>query len=412
MKALLSLFVLLITNQLLAQADRYRFAETYFGLETEIALENNYFNSPSNGESQKLASSLSPRLLIGGTHFWGHADFYISIPLYSLPFNGSKAIKQSNSTFTGFRLLPFKLKNNSLRPYLGLGLNSKELKPKDGPLYSNWQCFYEGGFQYRKKNKILGLGIRYFENNSFQAALTRSDIQKINSSPFSFSLYYSWVFDGTAGYSSQGSKKYMSNIYALAKEKRAFNTYSIAVGLNALIPLEKTELASQQAFFNDEIEGKLSPDLSLGYYHSGLDASLRLSFRPLKQKEEAYGYSHELARYSTALEFIKFIGDYHGFVPFVGPYVSHDYYRLSEKDQGQSMIDYSTHKPGYGLVFGWDIRLTELDYLILRTNLRYSPNYSYDYKGFNFSSKQIEFNFIQLVFYPERIKIYKKWNKQ
>tara|TARA_B110000503_G_C7128503_1_gene405769 strand:- start:1443 stop:1652 length:210 start_codon:yes stop_codon:yes gene_type:complete len=60
-------------------------------------------------------------------------------------------------------------------------------------------------------------------------------------------------------------------------------------------------------------------------------------------------------------------------VPFVGPYISGNNYRIVEPDNGGTITDYRASKLGYGVVFGWDIRLSQVDYLILRTNLRYTP---------------------------------------
>lgn len=392
-----------------AQKDRYRFAETYYGIETELSFEKNQFFRTSNGQliQEQLPSSITPRILIGGTHFWRKADFYISIPLYNFRFDGSKKIRLNNDVFTGFRYLPLALEDNTLRPYVGLGLNSKNLQIDNGPNYTNWQWYYEGGINYRKNNKILGFEARYFPRNSFVNAYDRTQFQKTITDPFSFSLSYKIAFDATAGYSRESSKRFMKKIFEKADKAKAYDAFSFGVGLNALIPTGPSDLASQQAFFNDEIDGNVTVDLGVGYYFSELDAALRLSFRPLKQEESAFDYTYQLKRNSTAFEAFKFIGDYHGFAPFIGPYASFDHYALTETDQGKKLNEFKGWKFGYGLVFGWDIRQTPMDYLILRTNLRYTPQMDFKSNGYKFTSDQIEFNFIQIVFYPERYKIWK-----
>lgn len=392
-----------------AQKDRYRFAETYFGIETEWSFEHHSFSRITNGsiKSEQLPSTVSPRILIGGTHFWRKADFYVSIPLSNIRLNGSQHIHLNNDVFTAFRYLPFALEHQTIRPFIGVGFNSKTMKIENGPSYNNWQWFYEGGFNYRRKNKIFGIEARYFPQNSFVNAFDRSLFQKTRTNPFSFSLSYKFAFDATAGYSSESSKNYMKTIHEKAKKAKVYNAFSFGIGLNALIPTGPSDLASQQAFFNDEIDGNVTLDMGLGYYFSQLDAALRVSFRPLKQEETAFDYTFQLRRNSTAFEAFKFIGDYHGFVPFIGPYASIDHYALKETDKGKIVNDWSGLKFGYGIVFGWDIRQTSMDYLILRTNLRYTPQMDYRSKGLKFTSSQIEFNFIQIVFYPERYKIWK-----
>lgn len=408
------LFLIVLTHvSVYSQNNRYRFAETYFGFEAEFVSENNsfsYFNNEGEKKIGDIPSSITPRLLIGGTHFWGHADFYISIPLSQIKLNGNQKLSSSNDIFTGFRVLPWKLKNGAVRPYAGVGFNSKQLQLEGGPIYTNWQWYYEGGINYRFKNKIVGLEMKYFPKNEYQAAISRNEFDLTKVSPYAFALNYKIVFDATAGYSTEGSKKYMKRIYDKAKESGALSAFSFGLGLSALIPLDKTELASQKAFFNDEIEGNVSFDLGIGYYYNPLDAVVRVSYRPLKQEETAFDYTYQLNKHSVALEAFKFIGDYHGFVPFVGPYISMDHYSLKEKDFGNTIINENSSRLGYGLVFGWDIRQTNVDYLILRTNLRYTPEMDYKAGGYKFTSDQLEFNFIQLVYYPERHKIYKQKN--
>jgi hypothetical protein len=81
------------------------------------------------------------------------------------------------------------------------------------------------------------------------------------------------------------------------------------------------------------------------------------------------------------------------------------YERLSflEVDGQQVLHDISDAKPGYGLVFGWDIRPNRLQSWILRTNLRWFPNLNLNVgEAGSVSFDNIEFNFIQLVIYPGR----------
>jgi hypothetical protein len=61
-----------------------------------------------------------------------------------------------------------------------------------------------------------------------------------------------------------------------------------------------------------------------------------------------------------------------------------------------------------GITFGWDIRPDDLQGWILRTNLRWHPNLNVNMPdGKQMKFDQLEFNFIQLVLYPERL-----WGKK
>ncbi len=418
MRSILFSLIILSCIRVSAQRDRYRFAESYLGLEIEFIQESgsyNYSNNDNTVLESNLPSSISPRIVMGGTHFWGLADFYISIPVHNFMLNDSKRISISNEVLTGFRLNPLRIDQKGFSPYLGIGFNSKELQLSlerlDGPIYSNWQAYYEMGFSYRNKsNGLFEIGARYFPKSSYTNYINRSFNQELKLSPWSISLSYKKIVDFTKSYSTEGVKRYMKKIHEKAVKNDALDAWSFGIGLSALIPLEKTEFASRHAFFNDEIEGNLYPDLGVAYYKSNWDAAIRISFRPLKQEETAFGYTHQMKRNSFAFEGFKFIGDYHGFAPFIGPFASFDRVQIRETDFGSEVVKLKKNILGYGLIFGWDIRQTNVDYLILRTNLRYNPRLSLKKDGNFLVASQLEFNFIQLVFYPERYRLYK--NKQ
>ena len=62
------------------------------------------------------------------------------------------------------------------------------------------------------------------------------------------------------------------------------------------------------------------------------------------------------------------------------------------------------------ITFGWDIRPSKKgDWWLLRTTLRYSPNLNIEYLNKNLSLQHLEFNFIQLVVYPQRLSKYKNY---
>jgi hypothetical protein len=57
-----------------------------------------------------------------------------------------------------------------------------------------------------------------------------------------------------------------------------------------------------------------------------------------------------------------------------------------------------------GILFGWDILASPLETWLLRTNLRYYPFQKVkDAEGNIARVDQFEFNFIQLVIYPNRM---------
>lgn len=79
-----------------------------------------------NGTKQKsdFGPSLMPRLTIGGIHFWGHADFYVTFPLSFLTLQdapaGIEELEVYQGVETGMRLYPLKLQASRVSPFVGI----------------------------------------------------------------------------------------------------------------------------------------------------------------------------------------------------------------------------------------------------------------------------------------------------
>lgn len=118
----------------------------------------------------------------------------------------------------------------------------------------------------------------------------------------------------------------------------------------------------------------------------------------------AYGTRQSLNRQSLGLEVTKMLLDFHGFIPFVGPVLSRERLTFVETVEGNRTFNVTEDKWAGGITFGWDIRPNRVQSFILRTNLRYYPNLKLDLdNGRDVSFGAVEFNFIQLVLFPERI---------
>ena len=69
----------------------------------------------------------------------------------------------------------------------------------------------------------------------------------------------------------------------------------------------------------------------------------------------------------------------------------------------------NTEQWATAIVFGWDIRPSVRgDWWLLRTNLRYFPKLQLNYGQNALSFQHLEFNFIQFVWYPQKMKWHKK----
>jgi hypothetical protein len=87
---LIHLLVLELSGQVYTEKQtRHRFAQmtTGFDFQTSIGGQTHYIDAQGAVQSLEISPLPKARLLIGGTHFWGHADFYIAIPLFTSVLN-------------------------------------------------------------------------------------------------------------------------------------------------------------------------------------------------------------------------------------------------------------------------------------------------------------------------------------
>ena len=83
--------ILFLSSHCLSQnwEKRHKFAKTYFGTNNYCVFgltEGIYIDSEGNLKSFTKNNFISPAINIGATHFWGYADFYVSINTVGLKF--------------------------------------------------------------------------------------------------------------------------------------------------------------------------------------------------------------------------------------------------------------------------------------------------------------------------------------
>lgn len=99
--------------------NRLNFAKTYFEIGGQYAPAFRSIRTP-DGIVLKNPASLTPQLTIGGIHFWGHADFYFSIPFQQIKLNrGVRDFTLRETVVTGARIMPWAYRDNQLTPFIG-----------------------------------------------------------------------------------------------------------------------------------------------------------------------------------------------------------------------------------------------------------------------------------------------------
>ncbi|HKY37336.1 MAG TPA: hypothetical protein VJN18_15445 [Polyangiaceae bacterium] len=366
-------------------------------------------------------------LQIGAIHFFGHADLFVNIPLIAFKSNAeadgeSRQLKASYLAATGFRLYPWALTPGSLRPFVISSVMLRRLKYEDGVsarknpgLDKRFVLPVGVGLSLRLPLAIVDAQVEYtfFDFHDVRAgqqvtALPSSEPaapkQRLDLRGLRLSLGVKAAFDVSSDIVARDFRERESA--ALAKRIRDGSASSITIGLGPSTRLAGADSPyfDRRPYLRAAYDSAIFPHLSVGYYNYPLDAELRLAYRYIWGKGEAFGATLDARQHGVFLEALKLfeIGLY-GFVPFVGLGVGYGQFDVSDEIPGERRAR-SKGRPVFSVPVGWDIRIKPSAWWLLRTNLRFIPRARVTVvEGQDFDFGGLEFDFIQLLLYPERL---------
>ncbi|WP_020568995.1 hypothetical protein [Neolewinella persica] len=392
---------------------RYRFAQLNFGADVHSSIGGNaVFTGPSGPHPVSLGTTGAPRLILGGTHFWGHADFQVAFPLITSGFqNGGKDITIYTGVETAFKYYPWRIEQGKIRPYIGFSIAPLVYEQKDedipfgqGPEQEYNTIPLKTGLTFNHKSHLLELGLTWNYANQQDYPISRTDIAEITLPPVFLSLSYRYFLDTTVS----GEEDWENGNFDKTTEKLAakgqLNNFFLGIAPSSAWWNGKSSYNEQERPYINKFSTTVMPDLTAGYYLHHPDLNLAINHRSMVTSAKAYGTEQALNRRSIGFEVTKAFGDFHGFVPFAGPILSREHLEFTETFEGEVTQQNTQNKWAAGLTFGWDIRPNRLQVFTLRTNLRWYPKLHLDLADDQqISFGALEFNFIQLIIYPERL---------
>ncbi|MFZ1750571.1 MAG: hypothetical protein WAU01_10280, partial [Saprospiraceae bacterium] len=378
---------------------RHRFAQLELGVTHYISPQAGKSNFISNGNIQSIdfGPQAVTAFLIGGTHFWGHCDFAMNIPVISYG-TGMKYNVDLQA-----KIFPWRMERNKLRPYFGISMSPFSFRQDDGPLFSKTYYPLLGGINYSKGSHQIELGATFNYDRSFDYHISRDIVSQSTIQPVIFNVTYKYTLETTVSAEKEWrdgtTAKKTENLAASSK----LNNFSLAIGVTSAFRLKSSPYLSENFPYAGQHNYDIALESGVGYYMHKPDIHFNLAYRRFTSDVEAYGYQQTATRNSFTLEAYKYLFDYHGFTPFIGPNISLENLKISESLDNVPASFETNQTIKAGLTFGWDIRPNRIQTFILRTNLRWAPNLNIDMKDGNESRlDQLEFNFIQLVVYPQR----------
>ena len=394
---------------------RTSFAKSYFGVDAFVL---------SGGSTQYLkqnellttnfGSGTSTRLVLGATHFWGHADLYVSIPVArfgSITPKELQTVGYGQGVETGFRVFPWAVETGKLRPFVGISLKGFGFAQVSNEPNKNYNRVpslgktifpYQAGLVYAAKNFLFQAGVQYLPRTNYQYPISRTQYADVKLSPWSFNVGMSYWINTNGSLASKRGVNLLKNGVKKLATKRRLDCWYVGVGPSGTFEMTKSEYVKDKYKFLEQASpGTLIPDLTAGRYFHKLDLNVGLSHRKMSYGSSGYNVNLNYKRRSVMLETYKFLGDYHGFVPYVGPTLAYEDLTFTDTDNG-NVQTFREKELAVGIIFGWDIRISRSEFWLLRTNLRYTPNLHLKANDKKVMFDQMEFNFIQFIWFAGR----------
>ncbi|TMM53172.1 hypothetical protein FEE95_19065 [Maribacter algarum] len=365
------------------------------------------------------AASVNQTITWGAFHFWGHAEFYVSIPIGQENFkkNEETDFQLTNSIVTGARFLPWAYRDGALRPYIGVGWGATDFQQKIKPeenqpvLSKDFMLVPEAGLIFGYKAFMLRLGVSYLYDNKWNYPVSRTEFSAIETPKFNFQIGVRYSYEDTKSKDPKVNEQWNNFPInsPLGYGSTKFGDFFIAAGPSSSFSLAKSDYnQSSRPYLDDKLTSSNYFDITGGYQFNHWNLFTAISFRNPKFETEGYGAKQTIKKTSFTFEINKFLTDYVGFAPYIGLNIAYDKLNYTESiDNVNKKLTFEKIEPGVTL--GWDIVPGKTnEALVLRTNLRWFPYSSFQVDGNNFDFSQLEFNLIQVVFYPERLKKRKK----
>lgn len=423
MKKIYLVIGILASFTLCSQSDQM-YTQSYLDKSTRFAwfTYGGDINYLTGGRTQQLTEgilqntdfghTLMPRLTIGGIHFWGHADFYVSFPLSFLTLQGIPAGLEQLEVYqgveTGARVYPLKLRPKRLSPFLGISFRrirfaqeaQSSVFENGVPSYGRFIHPAQFGLTYTSSRWHISASGYYNFQNTFDYFIAPQVTADVELHPLSFNLSLLRYVDSDRHMRTERAAQQINEDYEVLQKEGLLSTWFWGIGPSAALQRSKSPyLEANFPFFYDEYAASVLPDLSLGRYFHKPDLSASLTYRTYGNTYEGFDDMIQSRRHSIGVESVKFLFNYLGFVPFVGPALTYEHLRASV-----NQTDYTVQKLAAGITFGWDIRVTRTGSSLLRTNLRYFPNLHMNIEGEKLMFDHLEFNFIQWVQFIGRKK--------
>ena len=307
-----------------------------------------------NSQSFEKAAFMTPAVNIGATHFWGHADFYVSITTTDITF-GENAIENNYrlGTFTGLRLYLYPTEVGKVRPYVGYAFSPyryKQVNASGEEFKHTAKSMYNAGLAYQLPSAYITLEYGRTANPSFDTYLSRT--QTDHTFPASmFQLGVNFAIETTSPSASPMNKK-ANEVFAASNADGLF----VAAGPSSAFPIQSSSYVTDSRLYLDDMSMPIIfPDFAAGYHFTKSDFIVAAASRRTIQKRSAFNYTSRLQRQSLNIKGISFSSITTGLFR-IRAGIGRENLELTRTEFGNDLDPVTEQIWSPNIVFGWDIR--------------------------------------------------------
>lgn len=386
--------------------ERFNFAQFYYGLDLQLLPEGKttYLDEAGAEHDGTIATRAVPRATIGAFHYWGHVDFFVAFSLMELGAGEKDGLKteleRGGGIGFGIRYFPWAIAPDTVRPFVGVhalaNINYKQEsdgEPNDAE-YARDIAPLAAGVGYASPIGFLEAGADWLYRPDFDYWVSRDKAVHVELPRTSYWVGYKSVADLTSWRRNPPSP--------------VGDSWEVAVGPTTAMPSVGSSYVNERHpyFGRRPFGSNLELELAGGYHFEDLATHVGVAYRNFGAELEGFDQKLTYEREAYTLEAYRFFFDHYGFVPYAGPNVGRERQRFREQSGGDEVTDVERWVWVPGVTFGWDIRPMKVQKLLLRTNLRYMFQKPMEVgpsgEEGTVSFEQLEFNWIELVWYPNR----------
>ena len=391
-----------------APLDRLRFAELTLGLDGLVLPATTTLAAAGAGaRTVSVPARVMPRLTLGGTHFWGWAEFYLAfpIPAAAIGSRGPTDARWSSNVETGARVYSGPLTAGTVRPFAAIALGRASVREQraagTGPTVTSLRPLPSIGASWAVGRVIVEGGLQWLGGGTLPSPIDRQTAGAFAIPQTAFWFGAKRRLETTNNAEMRARLAGESGGKALLRREGVPGGAFIGIGPTAAWALTaSTHNVPVSPRLPERDPNARAIDFAAGWHFKSARLSLALPYRRFTSRNEGFGLAQSRRRDAIGIEALRFIGDYTGFVPFVGAGVSGERYTVTEQNGSQTATRWSRAHLAPTVVVGWDIRPTRQDRIVLRTNLRYTPGASLDIPARGrVQLPAFEFNFIQLIWH-------------